>query len=891
MLMENLNHRDDADPQETQEWLESMQAVLACEGRPRGHYLLDCLIEQDRQANGAYVAPTTTDYVNTIGTGDQGVFPGDVGIELRLDAYLRWNAMALVLRAGKHSGVGGHIATYASATTLYEIGYRHFFRAATPQFLGDMVYIQGHSSPGIYARAYMEGRLSEARMDRFRREIGGGLASYPHPRTMPDFWQFPTVSMGLGPLMAAYQARYMRYLEDRELIPAQGRKVWGFLGDGEQDQPETLAAVAMAGREKLDNLIFVVNCNLQRLDGPVRGNAKIIQELESVYRGAGWNVIKVIWGSGWDELLAQDHDGRLHRRMMACVDGEYQVFKARGGDYVRANFFGPDPVLLERVAHLSDEQIGALGRGGHDPLKVYASYAAAMRHEGQPTVILAKTVKGYGMGAAGEAANTNHQLKKLGDPAVRAFRDRFSIPVADEHLEEIPYVKPAPGSPEQTYFQAGVQKAGGHLPLRSAGHDALEVPPLEAFAGHMKSSGDREFATTMAFVRILAQLLKDPKLGARVVPIVPDESRTFGMDGMFRQVGIYSHVGQLYTPQDADQLSFYKEERKGQILQEGINESGAMSSWIAAATSHSTHGLTTIPFYIFYSMFGFQRVGDLAWAAGDIRARGFLLGATSGRTTLEGEGLQHDDGHSQLLASVIPSCVAYDPAYAFEIAVIVQDGLRRMYQEQEDIFYYLTLVNEKTAHPAMPEGAEQGIIKGMYCLRESGGGGKSEAHVQLLGSGAILGETVAAAKLLAEDFGVTADIWSVTSFSELRREGLEVERWNRLHPTSTPRQGHVETSLTGRRGPVIAATDYMKTVADQIRPFLGTRRYVALGTDGFGRSDTREALRSFFEVDRHHIVLAALKALADDGRVSADLAAKAIARYGIDTEAPSAALP
>ncbi|PPA73363.1 pyruvate dehydrogenase (acetyl-transferring), homodimeric type [Achromobacter spanius] len=879
----------DADPQETQEWLEAMQAVLAHEGRPRTHYLLDQLIQQDRAANGRYTAPGVTPYVNTINVASQSVFPGDIGIEQRLDAYLRWNAMAMVLRAGKTSGVGGHIATYASATTLYETGYRHFFRAATPDFLGDLLYIQGHSAPGIYARAYLEGRISEDQLDGFRREIGGGgLASYPHPRTMPGFWQFPTVSMGLGPLMAAYQARYMRYLEDRELIAAQGRKVWGFLGDGEQDQPETLAAVAMAGREKLDNLIFVVNCNLQRLDGPVRGNAKIIQELESVYRGAGWNVIKVIWGAGWDALLAQDHDGRLRRRMMQCVDGEYQVFKARGGAYVREHFFGADPVLLDRVAHLSDDEIGALNRGGHDPAKVHAAYAAAVAHRGQPTVILAKTVKGYGMGAAGEAANTNHQQKKMADPAVRAFRDRFAIAVPDDQLEEIPYIKPAPGSAEHQYFQAAIARAGGHLPHRSGGPGPLSTPPLTAFAAHLKGSDGREFSSTMAFVRVLAQLLKDPDIGPRVVPIVPDESRTFGMDGMFRQVGIYSHVGQLYTPQDADQLSVYREDRKGQILQEGINESGAMSSWIAAGTAHSTHGLATIPFYIFYSMFGFQRVGDLAWAAGDIRARGFLLGATSGRTTLEGEGLQHDDGHSHVLASVIPSCRAYDPAYAYEIAVIVQDGLRRMYTDGEDVFYYLTLVNEKTAHPPMPEGAQAGILQGMYRLRQ---GEPGALRVQLLGSGAILAETLAAADLLQQDFGVSADVWSVTSYSELMRDGHEVERWNRLHPQAEARRGHAETALAASVGPVVAATDYMKTVPEQIRPFLAGRRYVTLGTDGFGRSDTRPALRSFFGVDRHHIALAALKALADDGQVDPAQAAQAIVRYGIDAEAVSAALP
>ena len=884
--MEDAGRNVDVDPQETLEWLESMQAVLALEGRPRSHYLLDRLIAQDQFAQGAYMAPFTTPYVNTIAVDQQPRFPGDVGVELRLDAYLRWNAMAIVLRAGKHSGVGGHIASYASATTLYEVGFRHFFRAATRTFRGDMVFIQGHSSPGIYARAYLEGRMSESTLDLFRQETRGGPSSYPHPRTMPRFWEFPTVSMGLGPLLAAYQARFTRYLEDRELVPSENRKVWAFLGDGEQGQPETLAAVAMAGREKLDNLIFVVNCNLQRLDGPVRGNSKIIQELESVYRGAGWNVIKVIWGSSWDPLLDKDFDGRLRRRMMACVDGEYQVFKARGGAYVREHFFGPDPELLKRVAHLSDDEIGALLRGGHDPVKVHAAYESAIRHVGQPTVILAKTVKGYGMGTAGEAANTNHQQKKMNEDAVRAFRDRFAIPVADDLLDEIPYVSPAPGTPERACLDAGVERARGYLPQRRGNVGGLGVPALEAFAAHFKSSEDRTFSTTMAFVRVLAQLLREPELGPRIVPIVPDESRTFGMDGMFRQVGIYSYIGQLYTPHDADQFSFYREDRKGQILQEGINEAGAMASWIAAGTSYSTHAFATIPFYVFYSMFGFQRTGDLAWAAGDIRARGFLVGATAGRTTLEGEGLQHNDGHSHVLASVIPSCVAYDPAYAYEIAVIVQDGLRRMLEQEEDVFFYLTVANEKMHHPAMPEGAAEGIRKGLHIVRESPG-----AVVQLFGSGAILAESLAAADLLQRDFDVAASVWSATSYSELRRDGEETERWNRLHPMAAPRRSHLEHCLSDARGPVIAATDYLKEVANQVRPFVEGRRYVALGTDGFGLSDTREALRRHFEVDRHHIVLAGLTALARDGAIGVEKAAEAIVRYGIDPEAVSPARP
>ena len=887
--MDRIPDHVDLDPQETQEWLDAMSGVLEHEGRGRTHFLIDELLQQDKATGGGYRAALTTPYVNTIDASRQPTFPGDVAMELSLDSYMRWNAMALVLRAGRHSGVGGHIATYASATTLYEVGFRHFFRARTETFGGDLVFIQGHSSPGIYARAFMEGRFTKAQMDLFRQETKGGMASYPHPRTMPEFWEFPTVSMGLGPLMAAYQARYMRYLEDRQLIPAQGRKVWAFLGDGEQDQPETLAAIAMAGREKLDNLIVVVNCNLQRLDGPVRGNAKIIQELESVYRGAGWNVVKVIWGSGWDRLLRDDHDGRLRQRMMDAVDGEYQVFKARDGAYVREHFFGVDPLLRERVAHLSDEEIGALARGGHDPVKVHAAYAEAMKHGGQPTVILAKTVKGYGMGVAGEAANTNHQQKKMTADAVRALRDRFALPVPDDQVDDIPYLRLPPGSPQDAYFQAGIARAGGHIPRRRADSETLVAPPLESFAAHLKSSDGREYSSTMAFVRVLSQLLKDKDIGSRVVPIVPDESRTFGMDGLFRQVGIHSHVGQLYTPQDAGQLSYYKEDRQGQILQEGINESGAMSSWIAAGTAYSTHGVATVPFYIYYSMFGFQRTGDLAWAAGDMRTRGFLIGATSGRTTLEGEGLQHNDGHSHVLSSVIPSCVSYDPAYSYEIAVIVQDGLRRMLQEHEDVFYYLTVVNEKTAHPAMPEGAREGIVKGMYRLRE-GPVFDPKPRVQLFGSGAILKEVLAAADLLQDDFGVVADVWSVTSYTELRREGLETERWNRLHPLAPQRTSFVQRQLARTAGPVVAATDYMKAVPDQIRPFVGNQRFVTLGTDGFGRSDTREALRGLFEVDRHHIVVAALKALADDGLLRPQEVADAISKYGVDPEARSAAL-
>ncbi|WP_312439210.1 pyruvate dehydrogenase (acetyl-transferring), homodimeric type, partial [Janthinobacterium sp.] len=779
--------------------------------------------------------------------------------------------------------VGGHIATYQSAAVLYDVGFDHFFRGRTEQFAGDLVYIQGHSAPGIYGRAYLEGRISEAQLDNYRREAGrDGLSSYPHPRLMPDFWQFPTVSMGLGPLTAAYQARFMRYLEYRDLTPHQGRKVWAFLGDGEMDQPESLAAISLGGREKLDNLIFVVNCNLQRLDGPVRGNSKVIQELEGTFRAAGWNVIKVIWGSGWDALLQRDASGLLRQRMMECVDGDYQTFKSQNGAYVREHFFGKYPELLALVADMSDDDIWRLARGGHDPEKVHAAYAEAMRTQGRPTVILAKTVKGYGMGEAGEGQNINHQLKKMSLEAVRAFRDRFALPVSDAQLEEMPYLKPAPGSEEARYFAARRQALGGHIPARDARVPALPVPPLSAFATQLKDSGERASSTTMAFVRMLGTLLKDPALANIVVPIVPDESRTFGMEGLFRQIGIHSWLGQLYTPQDAGQLSYYKEAKDGQILQEGINESGAISSWIAAGTSYANHGLATIPFYIFYSMFGLQRVGDLAWAAADARTRGFLLGATSGRTTLMGEGLQHDDGHSHVLSSVIPTCVSYDPTYAYELAVIIQDGMRRMFAEHEDVYYYITLLNENYPHPAMPEGAEAGILKGLYLLHEGAATDGAAPRVQLMGSGSILREVIAAAQLLLQDFGVASDTWSATSLTEVRREGMAAERWNLLHPADTPRVPYVQQCLASRQGPVVVATDYMKIVGDQVRPFVNDRRFVSLGTDGFGRSDTRESLRTFFEVDRHFIVLAALKALADDGALPRRVVAEAIAKYGID---------
>jgi len=880
----------DIDPQETQEWLDALDGVLKHEGPQRAHYLLEQLVDKARRGGAYFPFSLNTAYVNTIPTAQEEHSPGDHELENRIRSYIRWNALAMVLRANKHTNVGGHIASFASAATLYDVGYNHFWRAVSENFDGDLIFTQGHSAPGIYARAFLLGRLSEEQMDNFRQEVDGrGLPSYPHPWLMPDFWQFPTVSMGLGPLMAIYQARFMRYLTNRGLRVAQGRKVWAFMGDGEADEPESLGAISLAGREQLDNLIFVVNCNLQRLDGPVRGNGKIIQELEAQFRGAGWNVIKVIWGGYWDQLFMRDTNGLLLKRMEECVDGEYQTFKSKDGAYVRKHFFGKYPELLEMVATMTDDDIWRLNRGGHDPHKVYAAYAAAVRHTGQPTVILAKTIKGYGMGQGGESQNITHQQKKMGTSSIKAFRDRFGIPVPDEQLDEVPYVRFAEDSPELAYMRERREALGGALPARRRKAASLEVPPLSAFESLLKATGEgREMSTTMAVVRLLTMLVRDKKIGKLVVPIVPDESRTFGMEGMFRQLAIYSPVGQLYTPQDADQLMFYKEEKTGQILQEGINEAGGMSSWIAAATSYSTHGNPMIPFYIFYSMFGFQRVGDLAWAAGDMRARGFLLGGTAGRTTLNGEGLQHEDGHSHILASTVPNCISYDPTYAYELAVIIQDGMRRMYQEQEDVYYYITVMNENYAHPAMPEGAEAGILKGMYLLRE-GKAKKNAPQVQLMGSGTILREVIAGADLLQQDFGVAADIWSVTSFNQVRRDGIETQRWNMLHPASEPRLSYLATRLKDHEGPVIAATDYMKLFADQVRGFLPARHFIALGTDGFGRSDTREKLRRFFEVDRNYVAIAALTALADMKLVPREKVAEAIRKYGVDADKPNPA--
>jgi pyruvate dehydrogenase E1 component len=881
----------DLDPVETREWLDALDSVLEFEGVDRAYYLMDELLTEGRRKGAPVPYSGNTPYLNTIPPEKQAPYPGDAAIEHRIRSVIRWNAVATVLRANKESSeLGGHIASFQSAATLYDVGFEHFWHAPSDGHGGDLVYIQGHSSPGVYARSFLEGRLTEEQMLNFRQEVDGkGLSSYPHPWLMPEYWQFPTVSMGLGPIMAIYQARFLKYLQHRGHAQTENRHVWAFLGDGETDEPESLGAISMAGREKLDNLIFVVNCNLQRLDGPVRGNGKIIQELEAVFRGAGWNVIKVIWGSNWDPLIAADTTGILLKRMEEAVDGEYQDFKSKNGAYVRQHFFGKYPELLDMVAHMSDEEIWALNRGGHDPVKVYAAYHAAVHHTGQPTVILAKTVKGYGMGEAGEGQNITHQQKKMAENALRAFRDRFQIPVPDEKLAEIPFLTLDEGGPEAKYLRERREALGGYLPARRRKSESLEVPPLSAFESQLKGTEGREVSTTMAFVRILNTLLRDKKIGKRVVPIVPDESRTFGMEGMFRQFGIFSQVGQLYQPEDANQLMFYKEDKQGQILQEGINEAGAMSSWIAAATSYSTNNSPMIPFYIYYSMFGFQRIGDLAWAAGDMRARGFLLGATAGRTTLNGEGLQHEDGHSHLISSTIPNCVSYDPTFNYELAVIMQDALRRMYAEQEDVFYYITLMNENYEHPPMPEGVEEGIIKGMYLFREGQAPkkGKDAPRVQLLGSGTIFREVIAAADLLAEDFGVVADLWSAPSFTELRRNGIATERWNMLHPGDERRLSHVEASLASRpAGPVVASTDYMKIFADGIRPFV-SRRYKVLGTEGFGRSDYRKKLRQFFEVDRYYVTVAALSALAEEGTIPASTVADAIKKYGINPDKPN----
>jgi len=881
---------NDNDSLETQEWLDALETVLEREGPERAHFLLERLIEKAR-TSGAYIPYSPyTPYVNTIPPHMEERSPGDVTLEERIRSLCRWNAMVMVARANKDDDeLGGHIASFASVGTLFGTGQQHFWNAPHEGHGGDLVYFQGHSSPGIYARGLLEGRFTEEQLLNFRREVDGkGVSSYPHPWLMPDYWQFPTVSMGLGPIQAIYMARYLKYLHARGLADTANRKVWVFCGDGEMDEPESLGAIGLAAREKLDNLVFIVNCNLQRLDGPVRGNGKIIQELEGDFRGAGWNVIKVIWGSYWDPLLARDKEGLLLRIMEDTVDGEYQNYKANDGAFVRKNFFGKHPKVLEMVSRMSDEDIWRLNRGGHDPHKVYAAYAAAVKHQGQPTVILAKTIKGYGMGKQGQAKNPTHQLKKVDTATIKEMRDRFNIPIPDDKLDELPFYIPPADSPEMKYLLAHRKALGGFFPQRRRKADAAPaVPPLSAFDQVLKGSGaGREISTTMAFVRILTALVRDKELGKRIVPIVPDEARTFGMEGMFRQLGIFAPEGQKYEPVDRDQVMYYREDKQGQILEEGINEAGAFSSWIAAATSYSHSNVVSVPFYIFYSMFGMQRIGDLAWAAADQRARGFLLGGTAGRTTLNGEGLQHEDGHSHILSSVIPNCVSYDPTYGHELAVIIHDGLRRMVTNQEDVYYYITLMNENYEHPALPAGVEEGILKGAYLLRESKS--KAKARVQLMGSGTILREVEAAAELLEKDWGVAADVWSATSFTELRREGLAADRWNLLHPEDKPRVPYV-TRILGERpaGPVVAATDYMKAFADQIRPFVPRDRvYRVLGTDGFGRSDSRAKLRQFFEVNRSFVAIAALKALAESGEGKAKSVAEAIRKYGIDPNKP-----
>ncbi|GGC09358.1 pyruvate dehydrogenase E1 component [Oxalicibacterium flavum] len=877
---------NDPDVMETQEWLDALESVIEHEGPDRAHYLVERLIDLARRRGAQIPFSPTTAYVNTI-PADLGVnSPGNLEYEERLRSWMRWNAMAMVVKANRADGdLGGHISSFASLANMLGTGFNHFWHAPTEDHGGDLIYIQGHSSPGVYARAFLEGRLSEEQLLNFRREVdGNGLSSYPHPKLMPDFWQFPTVSMGLGPLMAIYQARFLKYLHAREVAKTDNRKVWVFCGDGEMDEVESMGAIGVAGREKLDNLVMVVNCNLQRLDGPVRGNGKIIQELEGEFRGAGWNVVKVIWGSNWDPLLAKDKEGILQRVMMETLDGEYQNYKAKDGAYVRKHFFGKHPKLLEMVSRMSDDDIWHLLRGGHDPHKIYAGFKAAQEHKGQPTVLLVKTVKGYGMGKSGEARNTAHQTKKLDDEAVREMRDRFALPIADEHLPDVPFYKPADDAPEIKYLHERRKALGGYLPQRRTQADEkLPVPELATFKAILDPTAEgREISTTQAYVRFLTILLRDANLGKRVVPILVDESRTFGMEGLFRQIGIYNPDGQLYEPVDKDQVSYYREDKAGQILQEGINEAGAMASWIAAATSYSTNNRVMVPFYTFYSMFGLQRIGDLAWAAGDMRARGFLLGGTAGRTTLNGEGLQHEDGHSHIMASTIPNCVPYDPTFAHEIAVILQDGLRRMVQNQEDVFYYITVMNENYAQPGLKEGQEANILKGLYLLQE--GPKKAKQRVQLMGSGTILREVIAAADLLRDDWGITADIWSAPSFTLLARDGQDVERWNMLNPTAkTPRVAHVTESLQGTTGPIVVATDYMRTYAEQVRAFIPKgRSYKVLGTDGFGRSDSRAKLREFFEVNRYFVTIAALKTLADEGAIEKSVVADAIKKYGID---------
>ncbi len=880
--MSDFNITDDMDPIETSEWLESIDSVMKIHGPERAHYIINRMVDHARRSGSYLPSAYNTAYLNTIPVGMQPNYPGDRSIEKRIEAFIRWNAMAMVVQANKESSeIGGHISTYASSATLYEVGFNHFWRAPTDKSRGDLIFMQGHSSPGIYARAFLEGRLNENQLDHFRKEVGNkGLSSYPHPWLMPDFWQFPTVSMGLGPMMATYQARFMRYMEHRGLTEPSDRKIWCFLGDGEMDEPESLGSITMPVREGLDNLIFVVNCNLQRLDGPVRGNGKIIQELEAAFGGAGWNVIKLIWGSRWDPLLARDRQGLLQQIMEECVDGEYQNFKSKGGDYVREHFFGKYPETKEMVANMSDEDIWRLNRGGHDARKVFSAYQKAVNHRERPTIILAKTVKGFGLGSVAEGQNTAHQQKKLDLNALKEFRDRFNIPITDKKLKDVPYFMPKKNSQELEYLHERRKSLGGYIPKRITKSKSIKTPANDVFQPQLDGTGEREASTTMAFIRMLTSLTRDKQIGKHIVPIVPDEARTFGMEGMFRQIGIYSSKGQLYTPQDADQLMFYKESKEGQILEEGINEAGAYCSWLSAGSSYSNHGIQMVPFYIFYSMFGFQRIGDFLWAGGDMQARGFLIGATAGRTTLAGEGLQHQDGHSLLSATTIPNCVSYDPTYAYELAVIIKDGLKRMISDQENIFYYITCMNENYTHPPIPKNCEKGILKGMYLLKKSV---KQEngSKPQLMGSGTILREIEKAAHLLEKDFKIYCDVWSVTSFSELRRESLETDRWNELNPEKKRKSSYLEKLLNKQEGPFIAATDYMKIVPDQIQKWV-PGIYKTLGTDGYGRSDSRAALREHFEVDARFIVLSTLNALAEKGDIEKRDVVKAIKKYKID---------
>lgn len=882
--MSKFNTFEDIDPIETTEWLESIDSVIREHGPERAHFLLDQMIDYSHRSGTSLPYSPSTAYLNTISANQQPVYPGDRVLERRIEAYIRWNAMAMVVHANRKSTeFGGHISSYASSATLYEVGFNHFWRADNNSQNGDMIFMQGHSAPGIYARSFLEGRFTEKELNRFRQEVGGGgLSSYPHPWLMPNYWQFPTVSMGLGPMMAIYQARFMRYMENRGLVAPSDRKIWAFLGDGEMDEPESMGAITMPVQEGLDNLVFVVNCNLQRLDGPVRGNGKIIQELEAAFSGAGWNVIKVIWGSKWDPLIEKDQSGKLRQLMGETVDGEYQKIKSMDGKYVRDSFFGKHAETAELVSKMSDDEIWHLNRGGHDPAKVYAAYDAAVKHKGGPTIILAKTVKGFGMGSAGEGQNTAHQQKKLDVNELKKFRDRFNIPVSDNDIEDLPYYKPAADSPELEYMLERRNKMGGFLPARRAKSKSLQVPALGTFKAQLEGTGDREASTTMAFIRILTTLTRDKEVGKHIVPIVPDEARTFGMEGMFRQVGIYSSKGQLYEPQDSGELMYYREDKKGQILEEGINEAGSYCSWAAAGTAYSNHDVPMIPFYIYYSMFGFQRIGDFMWAGGDLQARGFLMGGTAGRTTLAGEGLQHQDGHSLVTSSTIPNCRSYDPTYAYELAVIIQDGMRRMFTDQENVFYYITCMNENYSHPPMPKGVEEGILRGMYLLKS---GKKGKIRAQLMGSGTILREVLGAADLLKKDFDIQTDIWSVTSFNELRRNALEVERWNQLHPAKTQKKCYIEECFASNPGPFIAATDYMKIISDQIQRWI-PGRFISLGTDGYGRSDARKPLRKHFEVDKHYIAVTALKALADDGILEQKIVAEAIKKYGIDPDRP-----